>query len=162
MLAGAAIAFTATLHDTLFSQTLFAVSVLAVAVGELIVSVLVATGRKVSALTITQAIISLAAGVSIALTGRNFDYFVLIVTLWAAATALSEVWFSWKASRRSPALEIRVIGVFSGLLAILLIVVPSTPTSVIGLYGGYCFVVGVYLAIAAFDRAPERATESEA
>lgn len=146
----------------MFSQTLFAVSVLTVAVGELIVSLLVATGRKLSALTVTQAAIALAVGVSIALTGGEFDHFALIVTLWAAATALSEVWFSWKAPQRSPALEIRVIGVFAGLLAILLIVVPSTPTSVIGLYGGYCFVVGVYLAIAAFDRAPERATESEA
>lgn len=161
MLSGAAITFTATLHDTVFSQVLFALSVLAVAVAELTTSLLTRVARKVSPLTLIQALIAVVAGVVIVLTMDNFAAFTLTVTVWAALTAVIEVWFAWKGAATSPAREVRVIGVFSGLLALLLVIVPSSPTSVIGFYGGYCFVVGVYLAIAAFDRTATRVTESE-
>lgn len=162
ILSGAAIAFTATLHDTLFSQTLFAISVLAVALGELIVGLSVAARRRVSALTVTQAILAILAAGSAVLVSNNLGLFALTVTLWAAVTALVEVWYSWSAARRSPGREIRIVGIMTGLLAVLLVVVPSSPASVIGLYGGYCFVAGVYMAIAAADRASETEAESEA
>lgn len=162
VLAGAAITFTATLHDTAFSQLLFAVSVLVVALGELITGLGVAPRGRVSTLTVAQTVLAAGAAGATLLTSNNFGFFTLTVTLWAAATAIIEVWFSWKATRRSPGREIRVVGVITGLLAVLLVVIPSTPTSVIGLYGGYCFVVGVYVAIAAFDRVSETEVESEA
>lgn len=162
ILSGAAIAFTATLHDTVFSQTLFAMSVLAVALGELVVGLSVGARRRVSAVTATQGMFALLAAGSTVLARDNFGIFALTVTLWAAFTALVEVWFSWSAAQRSPGREIRVVGLITGLLAVLLVVVPSSPASVIGLYGGYCFVVGVYMAIAAADRAAQTEAETEA
>lgn len=162
LVTGMLIAFTANLHDTLFSSVVFALSVLALVLAELIVGVLASRERKIALSTLLHTIIAVAAAVVIFVVPENLDVFALTVTIWAALTAVLEVWVGWLAKDSRHGRELRVTGIMAGLLALLTVLVPANPVSVLGLYGGYCFVVGVYLAIAAYDRGSVREQESRA
>lgn len=158
LIAGVAIAFTATLHDTVFSQVLFAVAILAAAIAEITLGLV--TKKGLAPVTLLRTAVALVSAVILFATLDNFAVFELTVTLWAAVTAIIGVWFTWKVSDDAYAREIRNTAIMAGLLAVLVVVIPGSPASVIGLYGGYCFVVGVYLAIAAFDSAKSSKRET--
>lgn len=163
LVTGALIAFTATLHDTVFSSVVFGASVLALVLAEIIVGVLVRGGnRKVALSTILHTIVAVAAAIAVFIAPENLRVFALTVTVWAALTAVLEVWLGWLSKDVHHGRELRITGIMAGVLALLTVLLPVTPVSILGLYGGYCFVVGVYLAIAAYDRGTTREQESEA
>lgn len=148
---GAVIAFSAPLHDTVFSQVTFALAVIVTALGEIAVQVIAADSRTLSKLTLFNALLALVVAIVTASTLDSFTSLTLTVTIWAALSAVALVFTSWNIEGSKQARETKRVGLLLGALALLLLIVPSTPSSVIGLFGGYCFVVGIFLAIAAVD-----------
>lgn len=152
LLAAVVITFTAAYHDTVVSQWLFASSVIAIAVGDLIARIRFDHDRPARLHAVAQVVLALLSTLATLVWLGNTGALALTVTLWAALTAVLDVWTGWSLKGRDDARELTVAGIFAGLLAILLVLLPGNPVSVIGLFGGYAVVVGVYLAIAAADR----------
>lgn len=155
LLSGAIITFTATIHDTIVSQWLFIGTVGAVALGDLLVRLKSERARPARMHAAAQAVLAaVSIAVSLVLLGSTAAL-ALTVTVWAALTAVLDVWTGWSLKARHDAREFTVAGILAGVLAVLLVLLPGSPVSVIGLFGGYAVVVGVYLAIAAVDRVPQ-------
>ena len=152
LVAGAVITFTAAYHDTVVSQWLFVGSVVAIAAGDLIVRMRSDQDRPARLHALFQGVLALLSVLATVVWLGNTAVLALTVTVWAALTAVLDVWAGWTLKNREDAREWTVAGIFAGLLAILLVLLPGNPVSVIGLFGGYAVVVGVYLAIAAADR----------
>lgn len=149
-LAGFVIAFTAPLHDVAFSAMLFIVTVLAIAILDLVTAVVAHAHPPSRTLALWRFLAAVLATVAI-LVSTSEEALAFVVTLWAAATALIEVWFGWASRTARDSKELLGSGIFAGLAAILLLVLPDDPVSVIGVFGGYCFVVATFIGIAAFD-----------
>lgn len=158
-IAGFIITFTAAYHDTAFSIVLFVATVLAVGLLDLALSRSTKHHRR---LAIARAVIAVLAALGL-FVSPTIKSFALVVTLWAAVTAVLEVWAGWASTNSSGNRELRWSGIFAGIAAILVLVLPATPVSIIGVFGGYCFVVGTFIGIAAFDpQAPTSQQESSA
>lgn len=153
--AGCAIAFTAPLHeDVAFNRVVFVA--LCAALVMLSGFQFARARRDDSGSQMSPAalgILALLAGI-LAATFSGAATFALVLTLWAAATALVEIWTGLRAGNRDTV----TTGVLAGLLAIMLLLVGGDVVAVIGFLGAYCFIAAVYLAIAAFDFSPATGT----
>lgn len=152
-LAGFVIAFTAPMHDTAFSTVLFVGTVLALALLDVLFAVLVVREQRLRTLALLRSAAAVLSTV-VLFAAPSTQTLALIVTLWAAVTAVIEVWFGWASRTARDSRELLGSGIFAGIAAILLLVLPANPVSVIGVFGGYCFVVGTFIGIAAFDPQP--------
>lgn len=160
LVSGVVITFTAALHDTVFAEVLFALSVLLVSGVEVLTYRLGKVRSRIPRDAVLRAVLALVAALVVLVTIGSFGALAITVIVWAAMTAIIDVSAGWKAQDVSYSRELRVTGILAGGLALLLVLIPGSPVSVIGLYGGYCFLVGVFLAIAAFDRQTLATTES--
>ncbi|CAH0143305.1 MULTISPECIES: acyl-CoA synthetase [unclassified Microbacterium] len=124
---------------------------------------------------ILLAVIDLAAAIVSGIpTWRTEAAFFVVVIIWAAASGLVELIAGLRARRTDPAARDAVtIGALGLLLAVVLLLIPAnyalqysvegagelTLTGIIlavGMFGGYCAIVAVFLAIAGFSpRRPE-------
>jgi uncharacterized membrane protein HdeD (DUF308 family) len=160
ILTGAVITFTVEWHDTVVSELLFAASVLVTALAQMLSYRFGKKATKPPLHTLLQTLLALIVALVLIFTLGSFSVLSLTVLLWAAITAAIEVIAGWKSNDKIFGRELRISGLFAGVLAILLVVIPGSPVSVIGLYGGYSFVAGVYLAIASLDRPRRQTVES--
>lgn len=146
---GMLIAFTPQLHTVAFAAVAFAATVAALGLVSLWeASVSPAARRSARVLGAVHLVAAVAAAV---IAREHLWLLMLVIALWAAATALCEV----LAARRSPSgREGLLPAIMVGLLAVITVLVPVDAIGVIGFFGGYCIIAGVFLAIAAFDPKP--------
>ena len=157
---GALIAFTANLHDLVFSTNTLAIAILTIAVLNF-AAVAALTKRLPNGPHILNFVAGGLAGVALLVMNPSVQVLSLVAIIWAALTAAADVWAGWIDPNKAHGRELKTAGVLAGLLTLLLLLVPATPVSILGLFGGYCFVVGVFLAIAAFDPKLSVKKESE-
>lgn len=163
-IAGFVITFTAPYHDTAISIALFATTVLVISVLDVVLAMTLAkafggsdgdsvggsataNNRSLAAIRLGLALLASLPLIFV----PTAQALAFVLTLWAASSAVVEVWFGWASRTRPGSRELRITGAFAGVTAILLLLLPDTPVSVIGVFGGYCFVVATFIGIAAFD-----------
>ena len=159
LVAGMAIAFSAVMHENLG----FDVSVTAASLGAIGVAHLVEWGarRKTSpsALPLLLAVAGVAAAAVVLVTGSAIG-FAVTVAAWALISALLE--FIGAAVRPGSRQDATLLGSLGVLLAILTLLVREDPIAVLGFFGAYAVMSGVFLGIAAFDtRGENRANTGE-
>lgn len=144
--AGMAITFTQSLHNNLlFNAWVFAA--FAIVHGLVLFATLTRTAtlhHQPGALALAS--VSLVAGL-VAIFMQSTAALATVILVWAAATALIEFW-PWVRSRQRDAL---MLGALAGLLAVILALGARELPAVIGFFGAYCIITGVYLGIASFD-----------
>lgn len=110
-------------------------------------------GGTARSMSIVQSAISVAAGVlALALSSGGLGLFIYVVSVWAALTGFLELYNGFRV--RPATLASRdwlLTGVFTAVLAIVFLLVPPDAVLVVGLFGAYAVVLGVYLVIAALS-----------
>lgn len=128
------------------------------------------------ALWLVQGLLGVAAGVvTLVLHTGGIGALLYGVSVWALLTGAAELVGGWRARRGaseftiSAARDRMVVGAATVVLAIVYLVIPAEHRLVVGLFGAYAIVLGVYLAIGAFSLrwarpvgAAEQNTESHA
>ncbi|UOQ57082.1 hypothetical protein MUN78_15710 [Leucobacter allii] len=157
LVAGLAIAFSATMHERLgFDLALASVALGAIGVAHL---VHVLRGRAAGGVAIPALLgaVALVAALVVPFTGTAIGFAVAIAA-WALVSALLE--FIGAAVRPGSRQDATLLGAIGILLAICALLVRDDPVAILGFFGGYAIVAGVFLGISAFDRrggAPEAA-----
>lgn len=148
LIAGLAITFTATMHERLgFDVAVvgFALAALGVAhFGEWVVC----RAPVRTPVTLLLAVVGVGAAVGLALTSTTVG-FALVVAAWALASALLE--FIGAATRPGSRQDAALVGSLGMLLAILALLVRDDQVAILGFFGGYAVIAGVFLGISAFD-----------
>ncbi|WP_053351446.1 hypothetical protein [Leucobacter musarum] len=148
IIAGIAIAFTATLHEQLgFDLGVTAAILGLIAIAHLLewFSVRASGGNAVPLLL---AVVSIAAAVALPIAGSVIG-FAVVVAAWALVSALLEfVGSTVRPGSRQDAVFLGAIGI---LLALLTILVRTDQVAILGFLGAYAMVAGVFLGISAFD-----------
>lgn len=153
--AGLAITFTATLHEQIsFDQTLLCISLGALGIAHL-VHAFAARGSGSAPIALLLAIAAIAAAVLVPLSvmaSPDLGVATLVsITLaaWALVSGLLEFIGAFtQPGARQDALLLGALGV---LLSILILVFRYDPVAVIGFFGAYAVIAGVFLGISAFD-----------
>ena len=148
LVAGFAIAFSATLHE----QLGFDLGVAAATIGAIGVAHLLewASGRQNGGgvVPLIAGAVSVVAAVAIGLSG-SVVAFALLVAAWALVSALLEfIGVTVRPGTRQDAIFLGAIGV---LLALFVILVREDQVAVLGFLGAYAVLAGVFLGISAFD-----------
>ena len=144
--AGLVVTFSATLHEQLaFDRTVAAATLFALAAAY-VISWARATERHAVSLLFAGA--ALIAGVSAIVTDETAS-FAIVVAAWALVSGLLEfVSSTLGMSHRGDSVFMGAIGV---VLALLVLLVRDDPVAIIGFFGAYAVIGGVFLAISAFD-----------
>ncbi|KIP51411.1 DUF308 domain-containing protein [Leucobacter komagatae] len=153
---GLVITFTATFHE----QLGFDLSVVAAALGVIgvvhLVEAVFRRGRSGIPIATALGLLSLLAATLLVILGNELA-FVVVIAAWALASALLEFLGSTilPGSRQDSTL----VGAAGLLLALTVLLSRGDLVAVIGFFGAYAVIAGVFLGIAAFDT--RRATASE-
>jgi uncharacterized membrane protein HdeD (DUF308 family) len=100
-------------------------------------------------LLLTQAGTGLVAGVlALALQGFGLGFLLYLVSVWAAITAILELVTGLRSRGEAPAKDWIAMGGFTGILALVFLLLPLTDLVAVGLFGAYGAVLGIYLVIA--------------
>lgn len=148
LLAGMAIAFSATMHE----QLGFDLGITSAALGAIAVAHLIewfarrSTSR--SSLPLLLGIVAVAAAVAIPLSSSAIGFAVLIAA-WSLVSALLE--FIGAAVQPGSRQDSTLLGGAGVLLALLALLVREDPVAVLGFFGAYAVIAGVFLGISAFD-----------
>ena len=153
--AGLGIAFTATMHARLS----FDIGVTTAVLGVLgIVHLAAWFSSRASAIPLLLGVVAIVAAILVPFTSSAVG-FAVVVAAWSLASALLE-FVGAAAVQRSDATLLGALGV---LLSILVLLVREDPVAVLGFFGGYAVIAGVFLGISAFDaNAPAAETDPEA
>lgn len=146
--AGMVITFTAPQHEQLgFDVTVTALALAAIGVAHA-VAWFAARRRGGSPETLLQAVVSLAAAAGLFLTVSTVGY-ALVVAAWALVSALLE--FIGATVRQVARTDATLAGAAGVLLALFTLLAREDPVAVLGFFGAYAIIVGVFLGISAFD-----------
>lgn len=142
---GMVITFSATLHEQLhFDRAMIAISLGALAVAQ----VFAWFGSR-RGTTLLQAITAAGAAIAVLLLSTDPLAFAFLVAAWALVSGLLEfVASALQLSHRGDSIFMGALGV---LLALLVLLVRDDPVAVIGFFGAYAVIGGVFLGISAFD-----------
>ncbi len=141
-------------HTAGFGVVVFAI--FAIVTGLVIAGFWFVTDAGDRALWLVQGLVGVAAGI-VALVVRSGGLGALLysVSVWALLTGVLELYGAWRARRRSgPSTAARdrlLVGGLTVVLAIVYLIIPADHRLVVGLFGAYAAVIGVYLAIGAFS-----------
>lgn len=153
--AGFAITFTAPMHEQLaFDLRLFTISLAGIGLAHLI-HAYVARGRTGFGVALMLGIAALVAAILVPLTGSVAATLGVTVALsiliaaWSLVSGLLEFIgaFTQPGTRQDAVL----LGALGILLALLVLVFRGDPVAVIGFFGAYAVIAGVFLGISAFD-----------
>jgi uncharacterized membrane protein HdeD (DUF308 family) len=120
--------------------------------------------RFATAVTVAQGLIGVGTGLAalliLVLGASSIVTLVAVLVVWALPNAAADLTLGLRRSEASPASRDHVvIGVAAGLLAVVALLGLTDSVLVVGAFGAFAAIVGVYLAIAAFtlrwDSAPE-------
>lgn len=148
---GLTIAFSAALHeDFAFDRTLLALALAAIGVVTIVEYVVLRT-QPAAWLVAIRAVIAFAA-VPILLLASTPTALAVTIAVWSVLNLGVAV---LRVTRGS---QSRSVGVPSALLsaalAVIVLLLRQDPVAVIGFFGGYAFLRGVFLGISAFDTRP--------
>ncbi|MBU3994221.1 MAG: hypothetical protein KKF42_00340 [Actinobacteria bacterium] len=148
LVAGIVIAFTATLHsDPAFDRWVLSASLLAIGITT-IIEFFAIRATPASWLVAARATLALVAAAAILLSSSAFDT-SLVLAVWAATSVIIAV---VRVTQGSQARGVAVpSALLSGALAVLVLVFRDDLIAVIGFFGAYAIVRGVFLGISAFD-----------
>lgn len=148
MLAGLTIAFTATSHENLgFDLTVAAVSLGAIGVTQLIEWV-ATRGSARSAVTLLLGVIGVVAAILLPVT-HSLIGFAVVIAAWAVVSALLE--FTRAVITPGDRQDGVLLGALGMILALLVLLVREDQVAILGFFGGYTVIAGVFLGISAFD-----------
>lgn len=116
-------------------------------------------GDRIAARLFTiQGLLGVLAGVvALLASGAGLAFFQYLVTVWAAASGVIELYCGLRSGRQSAApgptrqRDWRNSGAFTAALALVFVFLPSDAVLAVGVFGVYAVMLGVYLAIAAFS-----------
>lgn len=153
-LSGLAVTFTQDLHEVL-SFNAWVVAVFGVLFGAALLAAPALGGVRSRGATVI-AVTSIIVGVAV-LFAPSAAVLGLLLLVWTSVITVAEIW-RWVRTRERDALT---IGVLAAVLAVVLAFGARELPAVMGFFAAYCIIIGVYLGIAAFDRA-DQASDSEA
>lgn len=155
MLAGIAIAFTATMHEQLaFDRGITVIVLTALTLAHALEWVRARPRTPIAPLLGLAALLA-AIGVFFA---ESASLYAAVVAAWALISGLLEfIGATLRLRLRQDALLMGVIGI---LLAVLVLLVREDAVAILGFFGAYAVIGGVFLGISAFDQRT-LATESD-
>ncbi|WP_350348390.1 hypothetical protein ABIQ69_00220 [Agromyces sp. G08B096] len=104
--------------------------------------------RVIRWLAAAQAVATVAAGITALIVPPGLPALVVLLIAWAAVSGLLELFAGLRARGRSAvARDWLTVGGATALAAILFLVFPFDPVSIVGLLGAYLVIVGVLLVI---------------
>ncbi|MBK0418713.1 hypothetical protein JD276_06645 [Leucobacter sp. CSA1] len=159
--AGLVIAFTATMHEQVgFDRAIVGISLGAIAAAHLHAWIVAGSGRR-DAVTLLLALAALVSALMLT-TLQTPIAFAVLVAAWALCSGVLE--FLGTTLQLRDRRDSILMGATGLLLALLVILVREDQVAVVGFFGAYGIVAGVFLGISAFDgravRAEQRADEA--
>lgn len=148
LVVGFAVTFSATMHETFTFDVALTSSGLALIGAVHIIEWTQRRGTQGAPVALLLGIISFAAAI-VVFTVRVELAFAIAIAAWALVCALLE--FLGMTVAPDSRQDAVIIGAAGMLLAILVLVLRDDVVSVIGFFGGYAVIAGVFLGIAAFD-----------
>lgn len=151
---GILITFTPQLHTIGFAAVVFGVFGVLWAVAILTLWALSPAERRLPGSRLL-ALLGAVAGV-LALSGAvtQVQLLSLVIGIWAVLSAAT-IFFASRTAAASRGRDATLQAAMLALLGVLTLFVPGDAIGVIGFFGGYCMLAGVFLAIASFDRATQ-------
>ena len=148
LIAGLAIAFSATMHEQLgFDVAVVTASLAAIGAAHLIEALSAgAAGRR--AVPALLAIVAFVAAAALPF-GDSTIAFAIAIAAWSLVSALLE--FIGAAVRPGSRADAPLVGGVGLLLAIVVLLVREDQVAVLGFFGAYAVIAGVFLGISAFD-----------
>lgn len=153
---GLLITFTATFHEQFGFDLAVVVGALVALGGVHILESWHRRGRGGSAIALALGAVSLIAAVALAVLGTEIAFAVTIAA-WALGSALLE--FMGMVITPGSRQDAPLVGATGVLLALAVLLARADLVAVIGFFGAYAVIAGVFLGIAAFDT--RRTTEAE-
>lgn len=148
LVAGAAITFTATLHQLLgFDRGITSASLAAIGIAHLVEWIARRSGSP-SPIPLLLGIASIVAAVVLPFAGTTI-VLAAVIAAWGLVSALLE--FLSSAVRPGSRQDATVVGAAGILLAILALLVRGDSVAILGFFGAYTIITGVFLGISAFD-----------
>ncbi|WP_053383113.1 hypothetical protein [Leucobacter celer] len=148
LIAAIAITFTATLHEQLgFDRSIAAAALAAIGIAHLVEWV-ARRSASPSPVPLLLAISAIFAAIALPFAGTPI-VFACVLAAWALVSALLELLGS--AVRPGSRSDATLLGAAGILLAILTLLVREDPVAVLGFFGAYTIIAGVFLGISAFD-----------
>lgn len=154
LIAGLVIAFTATLHEQFaFDRSVTAAALAAIGIVHLVEWLRV---RPRTAITLLLTIVALAAACALPFAASELGYAV-VVAVWALISGLLE-FIGVTAGQRSRG-DATLMGGIGILLAAVVLLAREDIVAILGFFGAYAVVGGVFLGISAFDPKRQSATD---
>jgi uncharacterized membrane protein HdeD (DUF308 family) len=142
-------------HSPAFGLAVFGIFAWAQGVALVSTSRLGSFSQTGAIVTVVQGVVSFAFGTAALLAfaqAAPLASLVALVALWAVATAVLEIVVGLRKTDRSPSSRDHVVvGAATGLLALVYLIGREDPILLVGAFGAYAAIIGVYLAIAAFS-----------
>lgn len=156
---GILITFTPQLHTMTFTTLSFGIFALLWAVVLLALWSFSPADQRVAGSRLLALMAAVAGALSLSGAVSQVQLLSLVIGLWALLSAAALFWANRTGPRvRDTALQAIMLAV----LAVLMLFVPDDAIGVIGFFGGYCVLAGVFLAIGSFDRAPAAEAQQSA
>ncbi|MBT1035404.1 hypothetical protein KJY78_03445 [Canibacter sp. lx-45] len=154
LVSGLTVLFTAVLHENLTAnRAIFAVSLAVFAVARLLAQVLIKADQKQRRHHFPLAIIDALAVFITFLLASSVAVFSLTVILWALGVFFARLSVLVKLKNSAPRDRnlLPLTAILAGMLAVFVFIVRTDQVSVIGAFGGYGVIIGIFGLIAAFD-----------
>ncbi|MBP1326539.1 hypothetical protein JOF28_001771 [Leucobacter exalbidus] len=145
---GMAITFTATQHERLAFDVAVTVCGLAGIALAHLAHAMVCRGRVGSGVALSLGIVSLAAAIAVPFTVSVVGY-ALVIAAWALISSLLE--FLSAVVNPGVRQDTTIVGGAGILLALFTLLAREDPVAVVGFFGAYAIITGVFLGISAFD-----------
>lgn len=91
---------------------------------------------------------AVAAAIAAATVGEGLGALVLVISIWAAITGAAELYAGYRCSEKAISRELLAIGGITALLAIVVAAIPMNDVYVVGIFGAYAAILGVFQIIA--------------
>ncbi|MGO3146987.1 MAG: hypothetical protein ACTIJ6_04835 [Leucobacter sp.] len=148
LVVGLVIAFSATLHENFAFDVALTSSGLALIGAVYIIECSQRRGKQGAPIALLLGIVSFAAAATV-FTVRIEFAFAIVIAAWALVCALFE--FLGMTVAPGSRQDAAIIGAAGMLLAVLVLVFRDDAVAVIGFFGAYAVIAGVFLGIAGFD-----------
>lgn len=148
LLVGLAITFTGTLHSSLGFNHGLAIVAFALFAAAHLFAWWYARTRNKDVVSLILAIASIVAAIVLPMT-HTAAGLAVVIAAWALMQGLLE--FIGAATRQGGRQDATILGALGMLLSVVTLLVFRDTVAIIGFFGAYALIVGVFLGIAAFD-----------
>ncbi len=105
--------------------------------------------RPVRILFLIQGIVSVALGaLALGFNGGGLGFLLFCATMNAAVGGFLELYAGLRSTKNPASRDWIVVGALTVVFALVLIFFPTDPVFVVGMFGAYCAIVGLFLIIA--------------